>query len=109
MMVCILIKITIVVMAKEKANKKHILRGKTMNIYKQIKQIAELNEHRTELVNELVRNELDVDDLNFNEACLIKDCVEEDGHLYDKDGKKLDNCGLVDNNRYNKFFRQLCK
>ena len=49
-----------------------------MKVYKDIDKIAELNEEIVNLINNL----------------------EENGHLYDCDGNRLDNHGLIDNDYY---------
>lgn len=71
-----------------------------MNIYNEIKQIAELNEKVIELVNQLETDGFDTDGLDFRSAYLIRGCVAENGHLYNKDWHRLDNSGLVDNDYY---------
>ena len=71
-----------------------------MNIYKEIKKIAELNEAIVYLINNLEENEFNTDGLDFRSAYFIKNCVEENGHLYDCDGNRLDNHGLIDNDYY---------
>ena len=70
-----------------------------MVIYEELKQIAEINEKRTELSNALFEK-MDLDSLNLETAEFIKDCVAENGHLYDKNGNQLDNYGLVDDEYY---------
>lgn len=76
-----------------------------MNIYKEIKQIAELNEKRTTLINNLEEDGLDTYELDLGTAWFERECVEKDGHLYNKDGERLDNCGLVDNDYYCKQYQ----
>ena len=71
-----------------------------MNIYKEIKKIAELNEVIIDLNNNLEENGFDTDGLDFRSAYFIKNCVEENGHLYDYDGNRLDTSGLVDDDYY---------
>ena len=71
-----------------------------MNIYKEIKQIAELNAMITDLSNNLEEKEFDTDGLDFYNAYFVRECVEEDGRLYNKDGSRLDNSGLVDDDYY---------
>lgn len=70
-----------------------------MVIYEELKRIAEINQERNRLANALFEK-MDLDGLNIESAELIKNCVEENGHLYDKNGNKLDNCGLVDDEYY---------
>lgn len=70
-----------------------------MVIYEELKQIVELNHKRTELSNALFEK-MDLDGLNLESAEFIKDCVAENGHLYDRNGNQLDNYGLVDDEYY---------
>ena len=70
-----------------------------MIIYEELKKIAEINQQRTELANVLCEK-MDLDGLHIENAELINGCVAENGHLYDRDGNQLDNCGLVDNEYY---------
>ena len=70
-----------------------------MNIYKELKQIAETNALRKKLAKEFLQK-VDVDGLYMEEAELIQGCSVVDGHLVDSKGSRLDNCGLVDNNYY---------
>lgn len=71
-----------------------------MNVYKEIKKIAELNETIVDLNNNLEENGFDTDGLDFRSSCFIRNCIEENGHLYDCDGNRLDNSGLVDDDYY---------
>lgn len=70
-----------------------------MVIYEELKQIAEINKKRIELSN-ILFEKMDLDGLNLETAEFIKDCVAENGHLYDKNGNQLDNYGLVDDEYY---------
>lgn len=70
-----------------------------MVIYEELKQITEINQKRNKLTNALFEK-MDLDGLNIESAEFIKNCVAENGHLYDKDGNQLDNCGLVDDEYY---------
>lgn len=70
-----------------------------MNIYKELKEIALLNEKIKELSNSLCEK-IDLAGLHLETVELIKNCVEEEGHLYNSRGEKLDNCGLVDDEYY---------
>lgn len=70
-----------------------------MVVYEELKQIAEINQKRTELANALFEK-MDLDGLHIESAEFIKNCVAEEGHLYDRDGNQLDNCGLVDDEYY---------
>ena len=79
-----------------------------MNIYNEIKQIAELNKKCIELRNKLEADGFDTDGLDFMSAYFIKSCVEENGHLYDYDGNRLDNCGLVDDDYYCRQYTGYC-
>lgn len=71
-----------------------------MNTYKEIKKIAELNEMIIDLNNNLAKSKLDTDGLDFRSAYFVRNCIEEDGHLYDYDGNRLDNYGLTDDDYY---------
>lgn len=71
-----------------------------MQIYKELKEIAELNTRIIELSNQMQIKGIDLDGLNLERAEFVKNCVEENGHLYNKDGCKLDNSGLVDDEYY---------
>ena len=62
--------------------------------------IAELNEKIIELSNQMIMKEIDTDGLSLNHAELVKGCIEENGHLYDRDGNQLDRDGLVDDEYY---------
>lgn len=70
-----------------------------MNVYKELKEIALIDEKAKELA-EKVAEKIDIDGLNIYSANVIRGCKEEDGHLYDSSGKRLDNCGLVDDDYY---------
>lgn len=72
-----------------------------MNIYPEIKKIAELNEEIKQLTEKL-ETQLDIDGLDFQAAYFVKDCEEKNNHLYDSKGNILDNDsdGLVDDDYY---------
>ena len=70
-----------------------------MIVYDELKQIAEINKKRTELSN-ILFEKIDLDGLHLDAAEIIKECVAENGHLYNRDGEQLDNCGLVDDEYY---------
>lgn len=70
-----------------------------MVVYEELKKIAEINQKRTELCNVLFEK-MDLDGLHIESAEFIKDCVAENGHLYDRSGNQLDNYGLVDDEYY---------
>ena len=72
-----------------------------MNIYPEIKQIVELNEKITQLIEKL-SSQLDVDGCDFNDAYFVKNCEEINNHLYDSEGNQLDNdsYGLIDDDYY---------
>ena len=80
-----------------------------MNIYNEIKQIAEMNDIRDELVNKLTEKGFEADGLDFERAYFVKNCVEENGHLYNYDGDRLDNCGLVDDDYYCTQYTGYCE
>lgn len=71
-----------------------------MIVYEELRQIAELNEKIIELSNQMEMKGIDTDGLNLNCAELVKGCIEENGHLYDRDGNKLDRDGLIDDEYY---------
>lgn len=70
-----------------------------MKVYKEFKTIALLNEIIMELC-EKVGQELDIDCLDLGSANIVRNCEERQGHLYNGNGKRLDNCGLVDDEYY---------
>ena len=70
-----------------------------MNVYKEFKEIALLNEKIDALCKKL-EQDLDIDGLDLRYAQIIRGCEERQGHLYDNNGRKLDNYGLVDNDYY---------
>lgn len=70
-----------------------------MNVYSEIKEIAELNARIEELTKK-VNEKIDADGIDFTTAVLIKGCIEKDGHLYKESGRKLDHDGLVDDDYY---------
>lgn len=70
-----------------------------MVVYKELNEIAEINQKRIELSN-ILFEKMDLDGLHLDSAEFIKNCVAENGHLYDKDGNQLDNYGLVDDEYY---------
>ena len=70
-----------------------------MVVYDELKLIAEINQKRTELSNILFKK-MDLDGLHLDSAVIIKNCITENGHLYNADGEQLDNCGLVDEEYY---------
>lgn len=70
-----------------------------MVVYEELKQIAQINEKRNELLNMLFEK-TELDGLQPETAEFIKDCRIENGHLYDSDGNRLDNCGLVNDEYY---------
>lgn len=70
-----------------------------MNIYPEIKQIVELNEKITQLIEKL-SSQIDVDGYDFNHAYFVKNCEEINNHLYDSAGNQFDNDGLIDDDYY---------
>ena len=69
-----------------------------MNIYPEIKKIAGNNEAIKRL-REKLSKKIDYDGLFFEHAYFITGCKERGGHLY-RDGHRLDNGGLVDEDYY---------
>lgn len=80
-----------------------------MNVYNEIKQIAKMNDMQTELINKLVEKDFETDGLDFKYAYFVRNCTEEDGHLYNYDGGRLDNSGLVDGDYYCKQYKGYCE
>ena len=70
-----------------------------MKVFKELKEIALMNEKRDELFENL-SEKIDGDDLDVVHAKIIRGCEEKNGHLYNSDGKRLDNYGLVDDVYY---------
>lgn len=70
-----------------------------MNIYPELKKIACANEKIKRLSEKLKLTNFDCEGLIFQEAHLIDGCSEKKGHLY-KDGHRLDNGSLVDDDYY---------
>lgn len=72
-----------------------------MNIYPEIKQIVELNEKITQLIEKL-SSQLDVDGCDFYDAYFVENCEEINNHLYDSKENQLDNdsYGLIDDDYY---------
>ena len=72
-----------------------------MNVYKEFKEIALLNEKIEKLYKKVEQEQkIEAEDLDLRSATIIRNCEERNGHLYDNDGKRLDNYGLVDNDYY---------
>lgn len=69
-----------------------------MKIYPEIKKIAGRNEAIKRLRKKL-SEKIDCDGLWLEGAYCITGCKERKGHIY-KDGKRLDNGGLVDDDYY---------
>lgn len=69
-----------------------------MNIHKEFKEIAKLNQKRDKLINK-IEEKVDTCGYDYTRAYLISGCKEKDGHLY-RNGKRLDNNGLVDDDYY---------
>ena len=78
-----------------------------MNIYPQIKKIAGKNQ-AVRLLSAALEEKLDCEGMNWSEACLVTGCKEKDGHLY-KDGHRLDNGGIVDDDYYCKQRTGYCE
>lgn len=70
-----------------------------MNIYNELKIIAEDNRKRCRLAEEL-SEKVDLEGYDLCRANVLSGCCEEDGKLYDRNGIRLDNCGLIDDEYY---------
>lgn len=70
-----------------------------MNIYKELEQIAQANEQIKELA-ETLEKVIDLDGLDLHAAYFVDGCIEKDGHLYNGEGHRYDNSGLVDDDYY---------
>lgn len=69
-----------------------------MNIYPELKKIAGKNESIRRLITALVEK-IDCEGMNWSESYLVSGIKEKEGYLY-KDGQRLDNSGLIDNDYY---------
>lgn len=69
-----------------------------MNIYPELKQIAGANAKICKLIEKL-ESKIDCGGLSVENAYLISGCTEKNGHLY-RNGCRLDNRGLVDDDYY---------
>ncbi|HWP50763.1 MAG TPA: hypothetical protein VN626_03590 [Clostridia bacterium] len=78
-----------------------------MNIYPEIKKIAGNNAAIQRLAGKL-KDKLDCDGLNWQDARLIDGCTEKDDNLY-KDGHKLAHDGLVDDDYYCDQYTGYCE
>mgnify|MGYP003429945535 CR=1 FL=1 len=70
-----------------------------MRVYEELKEIALMNE-KTEELSEKVAEKIDAVCADFAFAKIVRGCEEKNGHLYNSDGKRLDNYGLVDDDYY---------
>lgn len=71
-----------------------------MNMYPEIKRVAELNREIEELVP-IIEQQVDGEGLNWQRARFINGCKERDGNLYDLDDNLLNNySGIVDDDYY---------
>lgn len=70
-----------------------------MNIYHALKTIAENNEIREKTTAQL-SEQIDIEGYDLSRAKLISGCSEKNGGLYDKDGDRIDNSGLVNGDYY---------
>lgn len=77
-----------------------------MNIYPEFKKIAGKNAAINRLAGAL-RDKLDCDGLDFQNAQLIDGCKEHNGHLY-QDSCRLDNSGLADEDYYCNQYTGYC-
>lgn len=70
-----------------------------MVIHEELKEIIKLNKKVAEL-SKILYEKTEADGLHLESAEIIKNCVAENGHLYDANGERLDNRGLVNNEYY---------
>lgn len=70
-----------------------------MKIYKELEQIAQANEQIIDLAMKLDKV-IDIDGLDLHAAYFVDGCIEKDGHLYNDEGDRYDNSGLVDDEYY---------
>lgn len=70
-----------------------------MKVYKELKEIALMNEKR-QILCEKLEKKIDIDDFSLEYAKPVRNCTEKNGHLYNAEGKRLDNYGLVDDEYY---------
>ena len=70
-----------------------------MTVIPELKKIACLND-KIEHLAKIVGEKMDVDGLDFRSAYLVSGCRAKGKHLYNKDGFRLDNSGLVDDLYY---------
>ncbi len=78
-----------------------------MNIYPEIKKIAGLNQRISNL-EEKIKQQIDVEGMDWKAAYLVAGCSEKKGHLY-CNGSRLDNCGLVDDIYYCRQYTGWCE
>lgn len=69
-----------------------------MRVYPEFKKVAGACEKIRKL-GETLSAKFDVDGLNLFEAQLLFGCTEKNGHLY-QNGRRLDNCGLQNDEYY---------
>lgn len=70
-----------------------------MKIYKELEQIAAANRQIGELAEKLEKV-IDCDGFDLHAAYFVDGCIEKDGHLYNGEGHRYDNSGLVDDDYY---------
>ena len=66
-----------------------------MTVIHELKKIAGLNDKIRRLAK-IVGEKIDADGLDLESAYLVSGCRVKGEYLYDKDGDRLNNCGLVD-------------
>lgn len=80
-----------------------------MEIIRELKMIAAANAKRDYWIERLEKSgKVDMDDLHLESAELIDGCKEINGGLY-KNGHRLDNSGIVDNQYYCRQMQGYCE
>lgn len=79
-----------------------------MVIIPELKKIAGLNDKIKHLAK-IVGQKIDADGLGLESAYLVSGCRAKGKHLYNKDGHRLDNSGLVDNLYYCDQYTGYCE
>ena len=78
-----------------------------MKVIPELKKIASLNDKIARMC-EIAGENLDASGLHLAGAYLVSGCKTKGGHLY-KAGRRLDNCGLVDDLYYCEQYTGYCE
>lgn len=70
-----------------------------MIVIPELKKIAGLND-KIERLEKTISEKYDADGLDLRSAYLVSGCRAKGKHLYNKDGHRMDNCGLTDDLYY---------